>query len=126
MILLGMVANALLSPSTVAIHLLGAEGDRATDAPGDLMQRDLPTPLAPVMTARGDTFTIRANGDARDASGKILARAWCEAVVKREINDLDAQDSVETEPEELTGEVNRIFGRRFRMISFRELTPDSV
>ena len=52
-------------------------------APGYLTQADMLQTLGPNMTARGDTFVIRTYGDARDSTGKILARAWCEATVQR-------------------------------------------
>lgn len=48
-----------------------------------LNQADFLQVLAPSMTARGDTFRVRGYGEARDAAGKITARAWCEAVVQR-------------------------------------------
>ncbi|MCU0752481.1 MAG: hypothetical protein MUC40_05560 [Akkermansiaceae bacterium] len=59
-------------------------GAKAVGAPGYVKQGDLLTPLGPLVNVRGDTFVVRAYGDARDPSGtKILARAWCEAVVQR-------------------------------------------
>jgi hypothetical protein len=51
--------------------------------PGWTRQADVLRPIAPILSARDDTFTIRAYGDARDAAGNITARATCEATVRR-------------------------------------------
>ena len=107
-------------------NLDAAVGSRHAGAPGYLMQSDLLTPLAPVIQVRGDTFTIRAYGDARNASGDIIARAWCEAVVQRSIDYLDTIDTADTAPKELTSSVNELFGRRFDIVSFRWLAPQSI
>lgn len=56
---------------------------RTSGMPGCLTQGDLLEPLAPVLTARGDTFVVRGYGEALDAKGIVIARAWCEAVVQR-------------------------------------------
>ena len=56
---------------------------KAAGAPGYMMQSDLLTPLAPILTARSDTFLVRSYGDAVAKNGKVQARAWCEAVVQR-------------------------------------------
>ena len=57
-----------------------AVGYNAYGLPGWTRQADVLRPIAPILSARDDTFTIRAYGDARDTSGKtITARATCEA-----------------------------------------------
>lgn len=102
-----------------------ALGSKATGAPGYLMQADVLTQLAPVMTVRGDTFLIRAYGDARDASGRVIARAWCEALVQRRIDFLDPADPPEA-PTARLSPTNRRFGRSFDVISFRWLSADTI
>jgi hypothetical protein len=48
------------------------------------LQSDILQQLAPALTARSDTFTIRAYGQATDNSGgRVLAEAWCEMTVQR-------------------------------------------
>lgn len=88
--------------------------------PGWTRQADVLRPLAPILTARDDTFTIRAYGDARDSEGKVLASAVCEAVVRRTREYVDSADLAEitTLP---TKPVNKLFGRRFEVISLRWL-----
>jgi hypothetical protein len=69
-----------------------------------------------ILSARDDTFTIRSYGDARDSSGKITARAWCEAVVKRTRNFADQADAADlTGPP--TKNYNLIFGRSYAIVS---------
>ena len=79
--------------------------------------------LGPVMTVRSDTFRVRAYGEATDSSGRIVARAWCEAVVQRTPEYVDATDAVDELP---TTEANRLFGRRFEMTGFRWLSKEEV
>ena len=82
-------------------------------------------PIAPVLTARDDTFTIRAYGDARDSNGTILARAWCEATVQRSRDFVDSADQAgSVEPP--TSAVNQTFGRKYVIKSFRWLNTDEV
>ena len=99
-----------------------AVGQATYGLPGWTRQADVLRALAPIMTARDDTFTIRAYGDARDKSGNITARATCEAVVRRTAEYLDPADLPE-----LTGTptrpINQAFGRRFQLVSFRWLSP---
>lgn len=73
------------------------------------------------MFVRGDTFTIRAYGDARDSQGDIIARAYCEAVVQRLPDYLDASD--EREISFPASSVNKKFGRKFKILQFRWITP---
>jgi hypothetical protein len=88
-------------------------------------QADILTPIAPILSARSDSFVIRAYGDATNNSGST-ARAWCEAVVERSRDYLDSSDEPEILPAMLTAEVNRRFGRSFRVRSFRWLNPDEI
>ncbi len=95
-------------------------------APGYLTQADLLAVLGNAATARSDTFTIRAYGDAQDASGKITASATCEAVVQRVPDYVDSIDKAETAPADLNSLANKNFGRRFTVVSFRWLSPDEI
>lgn len=102
-----------------------AVGHSSYGLPGWARQADILRPLAPVLSARDDTFTIRAYGESVDANGKTMARAWCEATVIRTKNFVD-----DSEEADLTGQplkaANKSFGRRFELMSFRWLSPDEV
>jgi hypothetical protein len=102
-----------------------AVGYNAYGLPGWTRQADVLRPLAPILSARDDTFTIRAYGDARDATGNITARATCEAVVRRVRNYVDPVDAAEitTLPTSIT---NQTFGRRFEIVSFRWLDTSEI
>jgi len=89
-------------------------------------QADILTPIAPVLSPRSDSFIIRAYGEATDSTGKVLARAWCEAVVERENNYVDPKDAPELLPSQLTKEINRKFGRAYQIRSFRWLNADEA
>lgn len=90
--------------------------------PGYLTQADLLNSLGPRLTVRSDTFTIRGYGEARDAAGNVLARAWCEAVVQRMPEWVDPRQAPETLIADLSP-VNAAFGRRFQIVSFRNIPP---
>jgi hypothetical protein len=114
-------------------------------APGYLTQGDILEPLAPAMTVRGDTFTIRCYGESLEGS-KIKATAYIEAVVVRTPNYLDAaplnstpnQYNLATDPAMklnfATGSVNQgnltdrnfKFGRKFKIKSFRWLSNSEI
>lgn len=102
-----------------------AIGYNAYGLPGWTRQADVLRPIAPVLTVRDDTFTIRAYGDARDGTGKIIAHATCEAVVRRVRDYVDPQDAAEitTLPK---SSLNLIFGRRFEIVSFHWLGDGEV
>ncbi len=101
---------------------LPATGNTADGAPGVITQADLLTPIAPILTARGDTFRIRAYGEAGPQNGAKL-RAWCEAVVQRVPEYLDTADEPWATP---TQPANVRFGRRYEVISFRWLSPSEI
>ncbi len=82
---------------------------------------------APAMTVRSDTFVLRFMGQATaSASGDVLASSWGEAVVQRMPDYMDDGDSPETATVDLTQAINKGFGRRFQIVSFRWLTPEDL
>jgi hypothetical protein len=93
--------------------------------PGYLTQADVLHSIAPVMTARSDTFTIRGYGEAKDAAGKVTATAWCEAVVQRMPEFVDPANPAHTAIADLNP-INQTFGRKFSIVSFRYLSPNEV
>jgi hypothetical protein len=117
-------------------------------APGYLTQADVLQTIGHQLTVRGDTFVIRTYGDARDASGRIVARAWCEAVVQRipeyvasrppgapsaaagnnplEPAAIPATNGFTYTANSALLPVNQKHGRRFVVESFRWLNPSEV
>ena len=96
---------------------------KAWGASGYVTQADLMQGLGPVLSARSDSFLIRAYGESRDGAGRVLARAWCEAEVARTPVPV-VPDAGGLEPLKAGQAVD--FGRRFKMISFRWLRPEEV
>ena len=103
-----------------------AAGPSALGAPGFLTQADVLAVLGNAATVRSDTFRVRACGQARDAGGRILAGAFCEAVLQRLPEYLDPSDPAQTSPNALTKQINRTFGRRFVIRSMRWLAPEEI
>jgi len=111
---------------------------KAWGIPGFLTQGDLLEPLAPAMTVRGDSFLIRCYGEARDERGKVRAKAYLEAQVVRLPDYVESSVNQANEPmlelRRSTGEliegglseVNRKFGRQFKIESFRWLSEKEV
>jgi hypothetical protein len=52
-------------------------------APQLVTQMDVLNTVGPNLTARSDTFTVRAYGEALDNAGNTIGRAWIEVVVQR-------------------------------------------
>jgi len=96
----------------------------AWGAPGHLTQGDVLQVIGPALTARSDTFVVRAYGDAWDATGHLRARAWCEAVVQRVPAPLDPDASGLNPEQKDNGKPD--FGRRFIIKRFRWLKPEEV
>ncbi len=102
-----------------------SEGYSTHGFPGWIRQADILRPLAPVLSARDDTFTIRAYGDYRDENGVVIASAWCEATVQRRRYFVDpADDADSVSPPVNTQNVK--FGRRYDILKFRWLAEDEV
>jgi hypothetical protein len=93
-----------------------------------LTQADIMTALAPVLFARSDTFLVRAYGEAvNPVTGATEGRAWCEATVQRvpEYFDPTADDAT-VAPADLVSDFNKLYGRRFKVVSFRWLTRSDI
>ncbi|MGJ8642496.1 MAG: hypothetical protein ACSHX9_03735 [Luteolibacter sp.] len=99
--------------------------DTGVGIPGYLTQADILKPMAPLLTARSDTFTIRSYGESRNNAGEVLATAYLEVTVQRTPEFTEVVDVPETAISDLT-EVNEIFGRKFRIVSFRYLNQNEV
>ena len=83
-----------------------------------LSQSDIVSALAPFLSARSDTFRIRAYGDAYNpATGDLEGRAWCEALVQRLPVRLDGGDPMSTAEG---------LGRRFHIVQFQWLSPQTI
>ena len=105
---------------------------RSAGAPGYLLQSDILQQLAPALTARSDTFTIRVYGQATDSSGtRSLAEVWGEAVVQRMPDPVIREDdsvAAGLNPEQPAPGVARKLdlGRRFRVVSFRWIGRNDI
>jgi hypothetical protein len=119
----------------------GVTLNKSTGIPGWLTQGDVLEALGPVLAARSDTFLIRAYGESLDPVNvdpanigpeNILARSWCEAVVQRFPDYVDPANAASVDPNGSTGTgatisaVNQTFGRKFRIVAFRWLTPNDI
>lgn len=108
-----------------------ARGHSATGAGGTLDQFAVINQIGSTISARSDTFRIRTYGDAIDTSGKIIARAWCEAVVQRLPEYVlgkagNGNDPWDSPASTTLHPLNQAFGRRFEVRSFRWLTENEI
>ena len=87
-----------------------------------LTQADLISAAVPQLKARSDTFTVRTYGEAiNPVTSQVTGRAWAEVTVQRFPETVSTADSVVT-PDGITYP----FGRRFKIIGFRWLTPADI
>ena len=131
------LSDTIINPAASYPFPAAAKGSAYTAAPGYLIQSDVLAVLGNILTTRDDTFVVRAYGQVTNKAGKILSHAWCEAVVQRSVEYVDPSNSPETAALNLnmsTGAVeksklssiNRAFGRRFNIVSFKWLAPEEV
>jgi hypothetical protein len=98
---------------------------RVAYAPGYLTQADVLGVIGPRLTARSDTFVIRAYGDVLNpVTGELVGKAWCEAVVQR-TPEYVAPSTTQKPWDTAAGE-NATFGRRFKIVSFRWLSESNI
>jgi hypothetical protein len=96
-------------------------GSQARGMPGVICQADIVSPLAMALTARSDTFTIRAAGTSDDG-----ATAYVEMVVRRDARYLDTTDAPFVLPDKITMPANKAFGRRFTPVLVRWINPENI
>lgn len=92
--------------------------NQATCIPGLLSDADILQQIGSVITVRGDTFLVRAYGEAINAMTGTSSKAYCEAIVQR------TTDPVEPSDDEIAPQSE--FGRKFKIVSFRWLTPAEI
>lgn len=125
-----------------AIADAGINTDVAEFSSQWLTQGDVMTALAPVLFPRSDTFVIRTYGEAvNPVTNATEGRAWCEAFVQRLPEYFDPNDPPETGPgvfdtpsnpddpasTPTSGhQLNKAYGRRFKVLSFRWLTRSDI
>ena len=120
--LIGTVKGQNLELPDYPSQMLSNEDSTGTGIPGWILQGDVLQALGPAITVRSDTFRIRAYGETRDpANDQVAARTWCEAIVQRIPEPADGSTKIE----ELI-EPSSLFGRGFRILSFRWLSPEDV
>ena len=123
-------------PNSAAAFPAALDIPKSLGMPGWVYQADVLALLGPVLTARSDTFVVRAYGEAgREPGGEAPPKAWAEAIVQRFPQYRDASNPAHTpvDPDEaeslglspLTG-TNANFGRRFEVIAFRWLSPGEL
>ncbi|MFA6287442.1 MAG: hypothetical protein WC661_08660 [Opitutaceae bacterium] len=111
-------------------------GDRCVFAPKYITQADILAKIGAGLSARSDTFTIRSYGETVNPAlsptdaGYITGRAWCEAVVQRLPEYIEPQTATSgNKPEDAVSTLttqNQKFGRKFKIISFRWLSPNDI
>jgi hypothetical protein len=136
---LGAAASARIrQPGAISPTGLATDIPVALGRPDMVLQSDVLAALGPGLTARSDTFVIRAYGEHRGAG------AWCEVTVQRTtewVNPSNEEpnrprsgyrdvapatrgsviDTLERNP--ALGAVNHRLGRRFVVTSFRWVNP---
>jgi hypothetical protein len=118
-------------PNTTATDIRFAfkeaeQGPKTFGSPGIVKQADILTPIAPILSARSDSFLIRGYGEKTDTTGKVIARAWCEAVVQRSPEFVNASADLPDKLYSSINTLNRTFGRRFDIVSFRWLNSSEA
>ncbi len=108
------------------------KGHALRSAPTSLLQSDILEAVGSALSTRSDTFVIRCYGNAASTLNPNVpaSSCWIEAVVQRIPEFCDPSQPPETEvssPTEcqdhnpLLNSVNRTLGRRFKIMSVREL-----
>jgi len=133
----GAITRAIATKGTVIDPATGTVTDinsttatftspNRTYTPGALIQSDVIGAITPFMAPRSDTFVIRTYGDAQNpATGTVEGRAWCEATVQR-LPDLAENASAPISDVITPNTATYPYGRKFKIISFRWLSPSDI
>jgi hypothetical protein len=92
--------------------------------PGFLEQADLLSVLAPVLRARSDTFKVRSYGRVTTPDGETASEVWLEAVVQRRADYVEGSGTLP--PADPWDPSPTVFGRRFYIVSIRELSESEL
>jgi hypothetical protein len=104
-----------------------AKGSVAYGSQPYIDQADVLRGFAEQLTPRGDTFIIRTYGDSLDAKGKVVARAWCEAVVQRVPEYMNSADAPHLKQADSSlSAQSKQFGRKMQIVSFRWINPSEI
>lgn len=125
----GILENAIADMSAETVDSELRINDPATiwpRSPSALQPSTILNAIEPFLSARSDTFLVRAYGDVVNPAdpNEVWARAYCEAVAQRvhQKHPTDASVGVMSPTSTGPGE----FGRQFRIVAFRWLTPDEI
>jgi hypothetical protein len=120
--LIGTTRGSQLELPDYTSDMLSDEDATGTGIPGWILQGDVLQVLGPMITVRSDTYRIRSYGEARDSlTNSIVSKAWCEAIVQRLPDPVDGSGSID----ELIKPTST-FGRKFKIVSFRWLSPKDI
>lgn len=130
-------ADFLITPSTWSNADYGKfpfpsniSANGASMASAHINQADLLESIGPFISARSDTFRVRAYGDVvHQETGSALSQAWCEALVQR-IPDPVQPGTDASDPDSYLNpapgaSVNN-HGRKFKILFFRWLNKDDI
>lgn len=111
-------------------HMAGAPASEAghlfAHSPGFVTQANLLSMFGSALTARGDTFRIRAYGDSENPVTGITNKAYLEAIVQRMPDPVQAANpNAQADDEERWRPTNH-FGRRFEVLSIRWISEDEI
>jgi hypothetical protein len=120
----GAVAS-IVADREMLTSLKNEQGFRSTAIPGWLTQADVLQVIGSSISPRSDTFRIRSYGEALDPAGNPIAKAYCEAVVQRTPDYIDPTNNPTVRGPALTP-LNRLYGRQFKIVSFRWLTAQEI
>ena len=109
----------------------GSEGSGSMSAPTYLMQADVLQAIGSFISVRSDTFRIRSYGQSLDPiSGQVVAKVWYEAIVQRFPEPVNPSSDSPEDPNYWTALDSsgdpQPFGRRFKVLSIRQLSEDDV
>jgi len=111
-----------LDTEHVAGAPVGEAGQLMDGTPGFVTQGDLLSMVGSALTPRGDTFVIRTYGDSVDATGKTVAKAYCEAVVQRIVDPVTPAGTTVVAKYQPADP----YGRKFKVVSFRWLSESEL
>jgi len=109
----------------------GSDGSASMSAPTYLMQADVLQAIGSFISVRSDTFRIRSYGQSLDPiSGQVVAKVWYEAIVQRFPEPVNPSSDSPENPNYWTALDSsgdpQSFGRRFKVLSIRQLSADEV